>query len=202
MLHPPHAKRAQIPTIYLCTQLTYLGHWSLRFDPRPTQAAPLEYVHSLSHVGCRNLDLRANAFAENQRYRVLVGAGRQTRKDRCRSRRSQSPETSLAGFAAPQLLSFTLRPSVVWSSGHVAILRDEAFRSLVMWQTSQSKTRIVAESSPQAEAFNQCRRRVEGRLSSCETVGGEGGRSSKVQSGRAEQEGFQLILKWHHLRSC
>ncbi len=65
-------------------------------------------------------------------------------------------------------------------------MRDEALRSLVVWQASLSNTRIAVGSSPQAEALSQYRRRVAGQLSSNETVTGEKGRSSGIKSGRVE----------------
>lgn len=99
---------------------------------------------------------------------------------------------------------FTLRPLGARSSGYCRganpvgtarqtcrkperiAMRDEAFRSLVVWQASWSNTRIAVGSSPQAEALSQCRRRVAGQLSSDETVAGERGRGSGIKSGRVE----------------
>ena len=81
-------------------------------------------------------------------------------------------------------------------------MRNETFRSLIVWQTSWSNTRIAVESSPQAEALCQCRRRVANQLSSDETMTGERGKRQRNQERQSRaHEDFQLAPKWNHLRS-
>ena len=59
---------------------------------------------------------------------TLAGAARQTRKDRCRSRRSQRPGTSFADFSLRPEVGFTLSPSGTRSNPWRCAIRVEAAR--------------------------------------------------------------------------